>query len=166
MRRRARTLVVILSTTLSVLTAEVALRAFYPRRTADVLTGSYPAMFDDSNVMPYRLRPNYTGRLASPEFDTRVSINAVGYRGRDFSVAKGTARRVLTIGDSFTFAWGVNDEQGYPALLQRKLAARQPSEPFEVINAGFAAGYSPDTYYLYLKNEGLAGYLDEEWLSR
>jgi hypothetical protein len=30
-----------------------------------------------------------------------------------------------------------------------------PSEPIEVINAGFAAGYSPDTYYLYQKNEGL-----------
>jgi hypothetical protein len=36
------------------------------------------------------------------------------------------------------------------------LAERYPSRRVEVINAGFAACYSPDTYYLYLKQEGLA----------
>ena len=36
------------------------------------------------------------------------------------------------------------------------LAAHAPAKPVEVINAGFAACYSPDTYYLYLKTEGLA----------
>jgi hypothetical protein len=156
MSRGKRLAAVILSTTLSLLAAEALLRGFFPRRTAETLTGGYPAMFKASDVMPYRLRENHSGRLATGEFDTRININSLGYRGKDFNAAKGDARRVLVIGDSFTFGWGVNDEETYPSRLQDLLAAQAPSTRIEVINAGFAACYSPDTYYLYLKTEGLA----------
>ncbi|HYE86385.1 MAG TPA: hypothetical protein VEA16_08515 [Vicinamibacterales bacterium] len=154
--RRRKLAVVAISTALSLIAAEVALRTVSPRRTFDVLAGAYPAMFNASDVMPYRLRPNYQGRLATSEFDTGIRINSLGYRGPEFAVAKGRARRILVIGDSFTFGWGVNDDETYPARLQRLLPARMGSQQVEVINAGFAACYSPDTYYLYLKNEGLA----------
>ncbi len=155
--RRRRVLVAIgLSTALSLLAAEVALRAFAPRRTYEVLTNTYPAMFEPSEVMPYRLRKNYSGRLANVDFDTSIHINSRGHRGAEFIDAKGDRRRLLVIGDSFTFGWGVNDDDTYPAQLQKRLNSLTPDSNVEVVNAGFAAGYSPDTYYLYLKNEGLA----------
>jgi len=147
---------VILSTTIALLAVEVLLRNFFPRRTAEVLMDFYPAMFKDSDVLPYRLRENYQGRLATTEFDTRIRINSLGYRGKEFTRDKGGALRILTIGDSFTFGWGVNDDETYAAHIERLLAERLPGRQVEVINGGFAACYSPDTYYLYLKNEGLA----------
>lgn len=154
--KRQKLAAVAISTLLSLLAAEVALRVFAPRRTFEVLAGAYPAMFNASDVFPYRLRENYGGRLAAADFDTTIQINSKGYRGSEFASNKGDARRVLVIGDSFTFGWGVNDDQTYPAVLQRLLEARAPSQRIEVINAGFAACYSPDTYYLYLKRDGLA----------
>ena len=156
MNRARKAAAILLSTTVSLLATEAILRSFFPRRTAEVLTGAYPAMFKDSDVFPYRLRENYQGRLATVDFDTRVHINSLGYRGGDFTIARTGARRVLVIGDSFTFGWGVNDEDTYPARLQRLLAEQASGTGIEVINAGFAACYSPDTYYLYLKTEGLA----------
>jgi hypothetical protein len=154
--RARKAAAILLSTTVSLLATEVILRSFYPRRTFEVLAGAYPAMFEPSDVLPYRLRDNFGGRLATVDFDTQVHINSLGYRGKEFSPVKGEAARVLVIGDSFTFGWGVNDEDTYPARLERLLAARAPAKRVEVINAGFAACYSPDTYYLYLKTEGLA----------
>jgi lysophospholipase L1-like esterase len=154
--RARKAAAILLSTTVSLLATEVILRSFFPRRTAEVLTGAYPAMFKSSEVLPYRLRENYQGRLATVDFDTTVHINSLGYRGQDFTVEKTGAARVLVIGDSFTFGWGVNDEDTYPARLQRLLAEQANGKRIEIINAGFAACYSPDTYYLYLKTEGLA----------
>jgi lysophospholipase L1-like esterase len=156
MRWGRKTVAVLLSSVLSLLVAEVLLRTFAPRRTIEVLAGIYPAMFKESDYLPYRLRENYQGRLATAEFDTRIRINSLGYRGDEFGLAKGDAFRILVIGDSFTFGWGVEETEAYPYRLQQQLAKQYPSRRIEVINAGFAACYSPDTYYLYLEREGLA----------
>jgi hypothetical protein len=155
-RRSFRTGALVLSTLLALLLAEVVVRTFFPRRTIAVLTGLYPAMFAPSDYLPYRLQPNFSGRLARGEFDTTIRINSRGYRGGEFAAGRGEdALRILVAGDSFTFGWGVDDQEAYPAGLQPRLAAAVPSRRVEVINAGFAACYSPDTYYLYLKREGL-----------
>jgi lysophospholipase L1-like esterase len=154
--RSRKWLVVLVSSVLSLATAEILLRNVAPRRTIEVLAGAYPAMFEDSDYLPYRLRRGYSGRLATREFDTSVRINSRGYRGEEFAAEKGDVFRILAIGDSYTFGWGVEDNQTYAALLRERLSSRHPSRRIEVINAGFAACYSPDTYYLYLKREGLA----------
>jgi hypothetical protein len=154
-KRAGQLLALLVSSLVALVAAEVFFRTFAPKRTSEVLAGQYPAMFKASDYLPYRLRENYTGRLATSEFDTRVRINSLGYRGEDFAVEKGSRLRVLVIGDSFTFGWGVEDTDTYAFRLQQALAKRFPGRSVEVINAGFAACYSPDTYYLYLKNEGL-----------
>jgi lysophospholipase L1-like esterase len=156
MSRAGKLTAIVLSTTLSLVVVEVVLRSFFPRRTLEVLTGFYPAMFEGSDYLPYRLKENFRGRLASTEFDTSVRINSLGYRDDEFAVDKGSALRVLAIGDSFTFGWGVEAHETYAAHLERLLSPRFPSKTLHVINGGFAACYSPDTYYLYLKTEGLA----------
>jgi hypothetical protein len=155
-RARKAAAAILLSTTVSLLATEVILRSYFPRRTFEVLAASYPAMFNESDYLPYRLRPNYRGRLARAEFDTEIRINSLGYRGEEFTRDKGDALRVLVIGDSYTFGWGVEDTETFSAHLQNTLRARYPGRRIEVINAGFAACNSPDTYYLYLKQEGLA----------
>jgi lysophospholipase L1-like esterase len=42
--------------------------------------------------------------------------------------------RIAVLGDSFTFGWGANDDETYPAVLERILTKRMG--PVEIINAG------------------------------
>lgn len=50
------------------------------------------------------------------EFDLSVNINNLGFRGRNTTIEK-KRKRVLLIGDSFTFGWGVELEETWVSLL-------------------------------------------------
>ena len=66
----------------------------------------------------------------------RVSSNADGLRSNTVSHSKADGSiRVMTLGCSTTFGWGVDDGESYPAQLQSLLDASQPGA-VEVINAG------------------------------
>ena len=74
--------------------------------------------------------------------DAPVRVNALGLRDRELEVPKppGT-KRVLCLGDSFTFALGVRLEDLYVKQLERRLAGDPGDARIEVINAG-VAGYN------------------------
>lgn len=115
---------------------------------------------EDSELLPFQLVPNARTQLVTSEFDTAISINSSGHRSPEFEAQPGECTRILAVGDSFTYGWGVDDDETWPYLLERELSPAEgssgPQGPCtEVINAGFAAGLSPDTYYLYLKRIGL-----------
>jgi hypothetical protein len=85
----------------------------------------------------------------------RIEFNAFGYRGPDpATVAKPAGvKRLLVLGDSFVLGWGVLDEtQTIPGHLRGMLGG---GERWEVVNAGYRAGASPDAYYAYLRREGI-----------
>jgi len=68
-----------------------------------------------------------------------VEMNSRGYRTREFAVPKPPGVvRVICIGGSTTVAGRTNQET-YPALLERKLAARFPGLRIEVLNLGVSA---------------------------
>jgi lysophospholipase L1-like esterase len=93
----------------------------------------FETMFIDENG--YRqLQPNKTTRLTGIKgIDFVVSVNSKGLRGREIPYNnKNNNTRVLTVGDSFTFGYGVDDENTYPELLNELLKDRKVS----VINAG------------------------------
>lgn len=79
-----------------------------------------------------------------------VSSNSRGVRGsREYSLAKPpSVTRIVAIGDWFTFGDEVDDEDPYPAQLQRLL----PSA--EVLNLG-VHGYGHDQMLLRLRRDGL-----------
>lgn len=64
-----------------------------------------------------------------------VTINAYGMRGPEIERSKpeGTTR-ILMLGDSLTFGWGVPQDETVSARLQSVL--RQEGHPVEVLNAG------------------------------
>lgn len=130
---------------------EVALQFFYPQATMEQLYKDYPAIYQPSDTLPFALKPNTKAYFRTPEFNVSISINAQGYRGKPFQFAKENQVRILAIGDSFTFGHGVNDNETYASYLEELMG-----NSVEVINAGYVSGYSPDTYYLYLKTFGLA----------
>ena len=79
----------------------------------------------------------------------RLSTNSKGIRGPEYSYDKAPGKkRILILGDSFTFGDEVSDAQTYPHYLQTLL----PDSEF--INLG-VHGYGHDQMLLYLEEEGL-----------
>jgi hypothetical protein len=97
---------------------------------------------------------NATVHGVSKEFVFQFSTNAQGLRmDYDLSVEKlPGSRRILLVGDSFTFGYGVQQNEAFPAELQRLLDPDH--RRIEVINAGFASGFTLDTEYLFTREVG------------
>ncbi len=74
----------------------------------------------------------------SNEFDVTVRINNLGFRGEHTAITK-TKKRVVVLGDSFTFGWGVALHETWIQLLQN----RYPD--IEFINLG-QGGTHPGDY--------------------
>jgi hypothetical protein len=80
----------------------------------------------------------------------RASLNARGYRGPELPLPKRDDRtRVVVLGDSIAFGYGVSDEQTFPHLLDAR------SDALEVANLG-VEGYGPGQELLVLRHDGLA----------
>lgn len=102
-----------------------------------------------SNQMIYDLRPN----LAVNFQGVPVQTNSCGMRERELPrlKPKGTYR-IAIIGDSFTFGWGVKEDEAFPRRLEtilNKILSRNKSpndnaaiNSVEVLNFG-VPGYSP-----------------------
>jgi len=58
------------------------------------------------------------------------------------------------LGDSYTFGVYCGDEDTYPAVLERLYSGR--GQRVEVLNAGYADGWSPDEHYAWLTRKGLS----------
>lgn len=81
-----------------------------------------------------------------------LTINSRGLRDRDHSLTKpANTKRILVLGDSFTWGYGVGDSEIFTEVLERDLAKR--SQTWEVINTG-VSGWGTDQEYLFLMSEG------------
>ena len=90
-----------------------------------------------------------------------VRINALGTRGPEFQVSKplGTLR-ILSLGDSRTFGWGLSEEETYSGRLQQMLQEKLgSSKNVEVINAG-VNGWSYPQMLVYFRDVALAYHPD------
>lgn len=89
----------------------------------------------------HRPRPHGVFRYRN---GTQASINALGFRGPGHAATKlAGARRVVLLGGSTTFGWGVNDDGTIDAHLRAILDTLTPARPTEVINAAL------DGYHMY-----------------
>lgn len=80
------------------------------------------------------------------------SINSLGFRGPEISLKKTKdVIRILAIGGSTTYGAGVNNDQTWPAILQKQLNNTLNIQ-VEVINAG-VCGYLSDHHLFRIKNE-------------
>src|SRR5438045_1580099 len=82
----------------------------------------------------------------------QVTINAQGLRA-DQPVGPPAAgeTRLLCLGDSFTFGYGVAADQAWPYLLNSNESA--PSDRVESLNAG-VSGYGPNNEAAWLQEYG------------
>lgn len=96
---------------------------------------------------------NSTCRFKSAEWDVTYSINSLGLRDSEIDLQKKDKMRVLILGDSFVQGHGVEAEESFAEILEKRLNEDGLGR-YEVINAG-VFGYSPLIEYLFLKKEGL-----------
>jgi hypothetical protein len=105
-----------------------------------------------SKYHAHQTRRDYD-RETGESFD--VSINAQGFRGRDFRPQKEPGvLRVVALGSSSTFGFTNRDDETYPVQLERLLGERCPSQRVEVLNLGIPPLESDQILSLFLA-EGL-----------
>lgn len=153
-------------------TAELAVRAFFhpPVSPYDMMTllhsrvgfRSFNEIFEYDATRFWKVRPelhglHIVGDLFERHIDFSVNTDAQGMRVMAPSACAGKTGtiRVLALGDSCTFGFGVNDDDAWPAQLERRLNANADGRCFEVLNAGVPA-YSSYQCLQYLRDEGLA----------
>lgn len=150
----------------------------------------YYDLYEWDRFLFYRLRPSADVELLDPfappgaleKSRWSVHTNAQGFRSADFDAAKRPGvLRVVVLGDSSTFGWGVESFEAYPERLATALAEQlgRPPESIEVLNLGVpgystfqgrvllervALGLAPDAIvWSYLSNDGaMTGESDRE----
>jgi lysophospholipase L1-like esterase len=100
------------------------------------------------SLLGWAHQPGQEGIFETAQFRTFVRINQKGLRDREHSYERpNDSRRVLVLGDSFAWGYGVEETQRFSQLLETSVDA-------EVINAG-VSGYSTDQELLWFRSEGV-----------
>lgn len=114
-----------------------------------------PPMYAPSATMPYTLRKNVSSiHFRRGEFETTIHTNSLGFReDREISQEKpkGTYR-IVTIGDSFAFGYGVDRNKTFQAVAEERLKQRFPGRDVEVLDLGFVTAGSLDARYIYMRD--------------
>lgn len=104
-----------------------------------------------ASSMDFVMRPDHAFRFVTDEYDVVVRTDAEGKR-RGGHAAAPDERRLLVLGDSFAFGYGVGDDETFPARLDGLLAPGG----WVVANGG-VAGYDTRREYEYFRAELEAG---------
>ncbi len=108
------------------------------------------SVFIEDEQLGWRLRPGADALWGFSD----IKINNKGLIGPELDYARrGDSRRVLYLGDSVTFGFGLESyDQAYPYIVE-KIMRENFGINTETVNAG-VGGYSPWQEYIYLKSEG------------
>ncbi len=125
----------------------------YQARASDVIVEAWPdidgahwlkANLDDAQVVvPDRphdrseIRSDWTGFTTSIRRTRSLRVRTNAHRLRGGPLRDGAALRIIALGDSVTFGWGVSEEEAWPSRLQHHLEAAGVDA--EVLNAGVPA---------------------------
>ncbi len=95
------------------------------------------------------------GWKKTQEFTSWIDVNSKGLRGPEIEYAKPPGeRRVLVLGDSFTFAEQVNQDETFTQRLETRLGSAQDGGTYRVLNAG-SNGWATANELVFLAKEGV-----------
>lgn len=94
-------------------------------------------------------KSNYEAQFTSREFKVNVKTNSDGFRDKEYLQQKPAgAKRVVVLGDSFTWGWGVEQEEIFCEVAEKNLTGT------EFLNLG-QNSYGTAQEFLILKNLGM-----------
>lgn len=137
----------------SVVVACLAIEAYLRLALPQIYEFDLPGMYETDPQIGYVLAAGFEGWHNRPEFRTRVRINESGLRGPDLRPRKSNTVRILALGDGFTWGWGTNDDEAWPAVAERLLSEKYPRLDIQVLNAG-TPGYGTDEELAFLESNG------------
>lgn len=110
---------------------------------------------ESDSLLHHKFIPGARGHYKTIEFNTHYAIDSLGLRDYEFPMEKPpNTFRIMMVGDSFTEGDGVEANETFSKVLERRLKQRYSPVNCQVINAG-CGSYSPLLEYLYLKTTGL-----------
>ncbi|HET6278967.1 MAG TPA: SGNH/GDSL hydrolase family protein, partial [Candidatus Polarisedimenticolia bacterium] len=125
---------------------EIGLRLFYP-------AGSQPKINDFDPLLGHRMKPNVDLVHVWPAHEnvSTIRTNSAGFRGPELPGEKQPGEfRILLLGDSYTFGFGVGDEDTFAHRLQEMIDSRAGAAGrVSVINAGVSAYGTAQQLLLY-----------------
>ena len=111
------------------LLCEIAARIVFPAPPDPTRQPQIVYQFDPE--LRYVLSPNQRGWID----DGFVTTNSLGFRGSEVALPKPAGRlRIVAIGDSLTFGWGVNDNETFCSRLAGLISARFPGQDVDIVN--------------------------------
>ena len=125
---------------------EIELRILSPPSVSDAGIISAPMYMNDEQL-GWKLKPHFKGVQENPAYKIDILLNGDGYRSEwmlDDIVKKSDAKKILGIGGSFTFGFGVQENETYLRLLEKGLNEKR-DEKYLVYNTG-VPGYSFKEY--------------------
>ncbi len=143
-------LAVALSVIVTLAAVELGIRIFSPQTHFSVAVNIW------DRQLGMRQIPNCRGCLRTLEFDIDIVISSGGLRDREYSYAKpDNTRRVLCLGDSFTFGYGVEWDETFAKVLEERLDHdKTGGTRWQVLNAG--VNHTGTTHQLaYLNSKGM-----------
>ena len=120
------------SIVVGVVLAEVGLRQFQPQ----IFPVHSQGMYVPNALYGTGLTPNFVGRFQRAEFDASFRINSAGFRGPELRPRQDNTVRIVALGDSQTFGFGVLDHETYAVQLEQLLSRFHPELDIQVTNTG------------------------------
>jgi len=138
MKKRVQNILLLfLSSAIMLLVLEWTSRFYFKEAYSHVTdaSGAIVSMQREVGHPEKGLRPHFKGRLESGEYSTEIRLDSLGFRspiqkGYDLD---GSPVRIVLLGDSFMFGWGVDLEQSFAGYLAEALSQRW-RRPVEIAN--------------------------------
>lgn len=130
----------------AIILAEITARMLFPKwapaREERVKFWTY------SEFLGWEHSPNQRGRFNHQDFSVDVVINSHGMRDDEYSMERTEKKRMLVLGDSFGWGFGIEHQERFSEILE------STRSDWEIINAS-VSGYGTDQQFLYMKEKGI-----------
>jgi len=128
----------ILAVVVAVLSLELAVRIVRrvsPPERAAARSADYITCDRDS-LLGWTFPASSEGLFQTGPHPTRMETNELGLRSPPIDAGREPCLRILVLGDSYAFGWGVQKNDVFPRQLEAMIAERYAGISVEVLNAG------------------------------
>ncbi len=125
--------------------AEMTVRAFVPAWAP--MTAERAVFWQYHDQWGWHHIPDKQAVFKHPDFAVDVRINSKGLRDNEYDYVRTRKKRMLVLGDSYGWGFGVEHSEIFSSLLEQRYA------DWEIINAS-VSGYGTVQQELYLQQEG------------